>query len=87
MKYDFDEIIDRTGTGSIKLEAGEKINPYLPKEHIPLWVADMDFACAPEIVAAMQQRRPRRIRIHKPHRRMQAERFLPLDGAKAWLEP
>jgi len=61
MKYDFDEIIDRAGTGSIKLEAGEKINPYLPKKHIPLWVADMDFACAPEIISAMQQRLDRRI--------------------------
>lgn len=61
MKFHFDEIIDRTGTDSIKLEAGEKINPYLPKEHIPLWVADMDFACAPEILRAMQTRLERKI--------------------------
>ena len=61
MRYDFDEIIDRAGTSSIKLEAGEKVNPYLPKEHIPLWVADMDFACAPEIVRAMEARLDRRI--------------------------
>lgn len=61
MKYDFDEIIDRTGTGSIKLESGEKTNAYLPKEHIPLWVADMDFACAPEILSAMHERLNRKI--------------------------
>ena len=61
MKYDFDETVDRTGTASIKLEAGEKVNPYLPKEHIPLWVADMDFACAPEILLAMHARLDRRI--------------------------
>lgn len=61
MNYYFDEIIDRTGTGSIKLEAGEKLNPYLPKEHIPLWVADMDFSCAPEILSAMHARLDRRI--------------------------
>ena len=61
MKYDFDETVDRTGTASIKLEAGEKVNPYLPKEHIPLWVADMDFACAPEILQAMHERLDRRI--------------------------
>lgn len=61
MNYHFDETIDRTGTGSIKLEAGEKINPYLPKEHIPLWVADMDFACAPQIIRAMTDRLNRRI--------------------------
>ena len=61
MKYDFNETVDRTGTASIKLEAGEKVNPYLPKEHIPLWVADMDFACAPEILLAMHERLDRRI--------------------------
>ncbi len=61
MKYDFNETVDRTGTASIKLEAGEKVNPYLPREHIPLWVADMDFACAPEILRAMHERLDRRI--------------------------
>ncbi len=57
----FDTIIDRAGTGSIKLEAGEKINPYLPKEYITLWVADMDFSCAPEILSAMHARLDRGI--------------------------
>lgn len=61
MQYNFDEIVDRNGTTSIKLEAGEKVNPYLPKEHIPLWVADMDFSCAPEILCAMHERLDRRI--------------------------
>lgn len=61
MKYNFDEIIDRTATSSIKLEAGERINPYLPKDHIPLWVADMDFSCSSEILSAMHARLDRRI--------------------------
>ncbi len=61
MKFNFDEIIDRAETGSIKLKLGEKVNPYLPKEHIPLWVADMDFSCAPEILSAMHARLDRRI--------------------------
>jgi cystathionine beta-lyase len=61
MKYNFDESIDRAGTDSIKLEMGEKINPYLPKDHLPLWVADMDFACAPEILSAMHKRLDRKI--------------------------
>jgi cystathionine beta-lyase len=61
MKFNFDEIIDRTGTNAVKLEAGVKVNPYLPAEHIPLWVADMDFACAPEILSAMQTRLDRQI--------------------------
>lgn len=48
MKYNFDELIDRSGTHSLKYEACRKINPFLPEGSIPLWVADMDFACAPQ---------------------------------------
>lgn len=61
MNVNFDEIIDRAGTNAVKLEAGVKVNPYLPEDHIPLWVADMDFACAPEILRAMQTRLEHRI--------------------------
>ncbi len=56
MIYNFDELIDRSGTDSIKQEAGTRRNAYLPKDHIPLWVADMDFACAPGILGAMRNR-------------------------------
>lgn len=61
MNFNFDEIVGRDGTDSLKLEAGLKINPYLPGDHIPLWVADMDFACAPSILNAMHERLDRRI--------------------------
>ncbi len=61
MNVNFDEIIDRAGTNAVKLEAGVKVNPYLPEDYIPLWVADMDFACAPEILRAMQTRLEHRI--------------------------
>ena len=61
MKYDFDEIIDRAETSSIKLELGEKINPFLSSGHIPLWVADMDFSCSEEILSSMHARLDRRI--------------------------
>ncbi|MDH7483918.1 MAG: PatB family C-S lyase [Spirochaetales bacterium] len=54
MTNDFDAPVDRRGTASLK---------WLPPpghEHvpdvIPLWVADMDFACAPAIVEALQKR-------------------------------
>lgn len=60
-KYDFDEIIDRLGTHSFKYEPDSSFNPYLPKSFIPLWVADMDFAVAPPILAAMRRRLDRRI--------------------------
>jgi cystathionine beta-lyase len=50
MTYDFDTIIPRRGTGSVKWDeaAGDDI--------LPMWVADMDFATAPAIVQALAER-------------------------------
>ncbi len=50
MKFDFDTPIDRRGTGSIKWDK------YKGRDVIPLWVADMDFACAPAVVEALHRR-------------------------------
>ena len=50
MKFDFDTQIDRRGTGSIKWDK------YKGRDVIPLWVADMDFACAPAVVEALHRR-------------------------------
>ena len=47
--FDFDKTTNRTGTHS------QKWDKY-PADIIPLWVADMDFEAAPEIVEAMQSR-------------------------------
>ena len=60
-KYNFDEIIDRTGTESLKYDAGCIYNPDLPKDHIPMWVADMDLACPQPMLDAMHERLNRRI--------------------------
>ena len=49
-QYNFDEIIDRTGTDCLKWDDNGS-----PDIH-PMWVADMDFAVAPEIQAAMERR-------------------------------
>ena len=48
MKYDFDKITDRRGTDSEKWDVAEG--------ELPMWVADMDFETAPEILAAMRKR-------------------------------
>lgn len=48
MKYDFDQEVNRRGTGSMKWNVPENI--------LPMWVADMDFQTAPEIRQAMQRR-------------------------------
>lgn len=48
-RYGFDVGLDRTGTNSQKWDAP-------PKGVLPLWVADMDFPCAPAIVQAIEAR-------------------------------
>ncbi len=47
MTYDFDTVINRRDTSSLKWEVGDK--------ELPMWVADMDFQTAPEIRTAMQR--------------------------------
>ena len=48
MNYDFDTVLDRRSVNSVKWDVG-------PNE-LPMWVADMDFNTAPEVVAAIQNR-------------------------------
>ena len=48
MKYDFDAVINRRGTDSVKWNVG--------KNELPMWVADMDFRLAPEIEKAIKKR-------------------------------
>ena len=53
-KYEFDRIIDRRGTDSIKYDNLKE--RYGRTDLIPLWVADMDFETPPFIVDALKQR-------------------------------
>ena len=46
--YDFDTVIDRKNTGSLKWDVKEG--------ELPMWVADMDFTTAPEIIEAIAKR-------------------------------
>ncbi len=48
MNFDFDTPIARRGTGCIKYDRRPELDPF--------WVADMDFASAPPILAALHQR-------------------------------
>lgn len=50
----FDAIIDRAGTACEKWDGREDV--FGREDVIPLWVADMDFACAPGIVEALKAR-------------------------------
>lgn len=48
MSFDFDTVIDRRGTDSLKWAVGEN--------ELPMWVADMDFKTAPVVQRAIESR-------------------------------
>ena len=50
MKYNFDELTERRNTGSYKWDSSEDDNM------LPMWVADMDFRTAPEIIEALKKK-------------------------------
>lgn len=50
MPSDFDRIIDRSGTASLKWDK------YAGRDVLPLWVADMDFAAPPMVLDALHAR-------------------------------
>jgi len=54
MKFDFDRIIDRRNTRSMKWDCRERTQ--LEPDVIPLWVADMDFPAPPAVVEAVTRR-------------------------------
>ena len=48
MSYDFDKVVNRRGTSSLKWDVGE--------DELPMWVADMDFPAAPEILTSLEEK-------------------------------
>ncbi len=58
VKYNFDEVVSRLGTDSIKLEV---LPEGSPKDILSLWVADMDFPCADPIIEALHARVDKKI--------------------------
>ena len=50
MAFDFDSIVDLKGGDSAKW------NKYVGRDVLPMWVADMDFAAPPAVIAALQRR-------------------------------
>lgn len=53
-KYDFDQVIDRHGTSAVKYEGLDAM--FGRHDVTPLWIADLDFAVCPDIVAALKRR-------------------------------
>ena len=58
MKYNFDEIVDRSGTSSVKVE---RLPEGCAEDSLSLWIADMDFPCAEPIIKALHERVDRKI--------------------------
>ena len=50
MKYDFDQLIDRDTTHSTKWLK------FSDPDVLPMWIADMDFLCPPEVTNPMIER-------------------------------
>ncbi|AQQ09912.1 Cystathionine beta-lyase PatB [Sedimentisphaera cyanobacteriorum] len=50
MKPDFDKVIDKSGTYALKEYK------YRRSECLPMWVADMDFACPEQVLESVKQR-------------------------------
>ena len=60
MKYDFDEVIARRGTYSIKWDSGEQLirkglAVRVDDDTIPLFTADMDLACPQPVLEALRR--------------------------------
>lgn len=53
MGYDFDRIVDRRGTNCLKYDFAKERGKR--EDVLPLWVADMDFQTAPEILEQLKQ--------------------------------
>ena len=64
MSVDFNREVDRRSTSDVKWRP-EGLKGYLPIEvsenEIPMWIADMDFACPECIVRAIKERADKEI--------------------------
>lgn len=54
MKYNFDELIERRGTDSVKWDGVKNI--WGRDDLLPMWVADMDFRTPPFVMDALRKR-------------------------------
>ena len=54
--YDFDKIINRKGTASVKWDVRDLFEATPDQKLIPMWIADMDFPVLPQVVEALTAR-------------------------------
>ncbi|MCG3226330.1 MAG: pyridoxal phosphate-dependent aminotransferase [Candidatus Heimdallarchaeota archaeon] len=56
MKYDFDRVIDRTNTHSVKWDKHVLKEFFGTEDVLPAWVADMDFQCPEPVIDAVKKK-------------------------------
>lgn len=54
MTYNFDEVIERRGTDSVKWDGVKSV--WGRDDLLPMWVADMDFRTPPFVMEALRKR-------------------------------
>ena len=54
MVYDFETVIDRIPTCSVKWSVRKQLTGV--EDILPLWIADMDFPSPPEVTEALKER-------------------------------
>ena len=74
----FDEMIDRIGTNSVKWDSRHQV--FGTSDVLPLWVADMDFPCPPEVVEALVKR------AQHPIYGYPGDNSPLFEAAKGWIE-
>ncbi|MCE7741225.1 MAG: pyridoxal phosphate-dependent aminotransferase [Candidatus Heimdallarchaeota archaeon] len=81
MKYDFDKVIDRTNTHSVKWDKSLLEEFFGTTDVLPLWVADMDFKCPQPVIDAVKKKADEGIYGYSWHKT--AEYF---DSISGWMK-
>lgn len=86
MKYNFDQLIDRRNTNSVKWDSGELLKQFgiterFDEDTISLFVADMDFPCPEPVVQAIKQRVDKKIFGYSSH--LQDDRYF--EAIQNWF--
>ena len=84
MKYNFDEVIDRSNNRSSKYD--ERLKKFGTEDVIPLWVADMDFKTAQPIIDACKKKAEEGIwgYTSRPHRNQRLIHTTMFSWATNW---
>ncbi|MFX1419502.1 MAG: MalY/PatB family protein [Promethearchaeota archaeon] len=81
MKYNFDRIIDRSGTYAVKWDKQFLKEHFKTDDVLPLWVADMDFQCPQPVIDALKRRAAQEIYGYSWHKTP-----VYLDAVSNWME-